>query len=156
MREADIVYERLQQVSRGVKHKFDLRLPDKTTTLAVFLWDTVEDYKREVGAPEGQVAGFMAAMTGSRGTNPTLHKSIGTLHFVSQNWNINVLGHEFFHVLMHIMRLQKQFKSIFDEDMAVEEAFALFFGQGLDRLFDELWSHDVLVSTDVSESESVQ
>lgn len=129
-------------IALGIKHKFRLILPNNKHDLAVVLWDSAKAYREKISPNRISIAKFLAA-TPSTGRNYTRlgPQSLGSLHFLSGCWNINVVGHEFFHVIMHIMRLQKKFGKVMDKNQ-VEDAFAMLFGQSLDYITKELWEHD--------------
>lgn len=150
-READTVYQRLKEVTRGLKDKrlFHIVGSKGKEYVWVFLWENYVALRQNAQTPKDEVARFHVVAPFSVVEEPGLH---GVFHFLSGNWNTNVVAHNVGHFVFHLMRIRASWTNVLKSEPGAntEEFYCQCLGQMTDDMVDWLWSIDQLSSAEVT------
>lgn len=139
------------------------RIKDKTNLIAqwkvktdpkyyfhVFLWKDQDSYfkntPKDVLPNEGSCG--CAALSCSMievyedGTDSgeIVFPKLGEIHFIKDNWDMNVVSHECLHMIIHRIRmLRLDFSKIIEQEDDCEEDLCYMFGDLVDEIYRKLW-----------------
>lgn len=69
-------------------------------------------------------------------------KKLGEVHFVRDQWNMEVVAHEMLHVYLNVMREVRNVKDIIEQNGDSEEEACYEFGYATDLIYRRLWDDD--------------
>lgn len=131
--------------------------------LFIYLWESLEKMRQGSFASNGVLMDYPDGRLGGKdhaiahfspcdvwladGSNDEIpHRNrplIGELHFVSGEWNEEVVGHELMHAALHKMRcLEPRFDKIRDQSGTAEEEICLEVGEWFRSAWEFLWVND--------------
>ena len=69
-----------------------------------------------------------------------IRPKLGEVHFIKDQWDLEIVAHELCHALIHrIRQIKPSFKNIIDQDGRSEEDICYNFGAWVNEIYNHLW-----------------
>lgn len=142
-------YKRHKDESK-LKAKCKLYCNDKRHYFHVFLWKDQESFDNNtLGNRPGESRGCVnlapsiIECIGDK-EREIIRPKLGEIHFISNNWSLEIVAHELCHALVQRLRMLKTptIQQVINQENSSEEDICYEFGAWVDKIYRFVWEND--------------